>query len=152
MTTQRLGATTGKVIDWLSIIGGWLAGIFILLMSLIVFYEVVSRYVFNSPTIWSLEITEYLVVLAGFTGAAYVLKENRHIVVDVLTSMLVEKTRTVLQVVVSLLMLTFSIMLFWFGLQVLLTSLARHEGAQTGDTAGHVLAYFADVKAPHYQH
>jgi len=127
MTTQRLGATTGKAIDWLSIIGGWLAGIFILLMSLIVFYEVVSRYVFNSPTIWSLEITEYLVVLAGFTGAAYVLKENRHIVVDVLTSMLVEKTRTALQVVVSLLMLTFSIMLFWFGLQVLLTSLVRHE-------------------------
>lgn len=119
--------TIGKIIDRLSVASGWLGGILILLMSLIVFYEVVMRYVFNSPTIWSLEITEYLLVMVGFIGAAYVLKENRHIVVDVLTSRLVEKPRLSLEVAIALLMLVYSGILLWFGSRMLISCLARHE-------------------------
>ena len=46
---------------------------------LLVFHEVVVRYVFESPTIFSVEISEYLLVFISFASAAWVLKEDRHV-------------------------------------------------------------------------
>ena len=39
---------------------GYLSGLGILVMGIILFYEVVCRYFFNSPTIWVQEVAIYL--------------------------------------------------------------------------------------------
>ena len=46
-------------------------------------YEVISRYVFNSPTIWAFEVG-YMAMGANFLlGAAFALREKAHIRIDV---------------------------------------------------------------------
>jgi len=46
-------------------------------------YEVVSRYVFNAPTIWAFEVG-YMAMGANFLlGAAFTLREKAHIRIDV---------------------------------------------------------------------
>lgn len=46
-------------------------------------YEVISRYVFNAPTIWAFEVG-YMAMGANFLlGAAYTLREKAHIRIDV---------------------------------------------------------------------
>lgn len=117
----------GRVIDALCTIFGWLSGVFILVMTFAVFIEVVMRYGFNRPTIWSMEITSLSLVLAGFFALPYVMKQGRHIRVDVLVGRLAEKPRISLEVVTLLGVIVFSGILLWHGQRLLLESLSAHE-------------------------
>ena len=56
------------------------------LLCLLVFGEVVARYVFNNPYFWSEELTIYTFTWVAFLGAALALKNNRHVVVGVFVS------------------------------------------------------------------
>ena len=48
----------------------------------VVMGEVISRYVFNSPTQTSLEITEYLIVTMGFLPMAFIHQKGGHVSVE----------------------------------------------------------------------
>ena len=63
---------------------GWLAlGIFWLLGAT-VFYQFVTRYVFNDSAAWTEEIARYLLIGTVFVGAAIGVAKNNHIQVDLL--------------------------------------------------------------------
>ncbi|MDD5095760.1 MAG: TRAP transporter small permease [Dehalococcoidia bacterium] len=49
-------------------------------------YEVVARYLFNSPTSWSNEICMYLLIGCAMLGVCYTQRTKGHIFVDWLTS------------------------------------------------------------------
>ncbi|HSD43759.1 MAG TPA: TRAP transporter small permease subunit [Burkholderiales bacterium] len=63
--------TTGNWIAWLSIP-----------LVLAVTYEVISRYFFNAPTIWSFDVTFMLYGTLFMLGAAYALHKGAHIRTD----------------------------------------------------------------------
>jgi C4-dicarboxylate transporter DctQ subunit len=56
-----------------------LAGLFILITAFMVGFEVVMRYVFDSPTLWSFDVTIFLITYAVFLGSAFTLKEGKHV-------------------------------------------------------------------------
>lgn len=68
---DRFTDTTGMVVAWLAIplVGG-------------VAYEVIARYVFNAPTIWSFDLTYMLYGALFMLGAAYALHKGAHIRTD----------------------------------------------------------------------
>ncbi|MBI1907751.1 MAG: TRAP transporter small permease [Rhodocyclales bacterium] len=75
------------------------------LMTLITFANVVARYVFNSNILWALEVTVILFAWLGLVGAAYGVKKNFHIGVDVIVNLLpapVKKAFALLAVAASL--------------------------------------------------
>ena len=76
------------IIDKLTLLAVVIGGIFTGIMTIIVGYAVVGRYILNRPIGWSEEISMYLVVWAVFLGAAYTLKEDGHIGVDVVVARL----------------------------------------------------------------
>lgn len=84
-------------------------------MLLIVVYEVFMRYVFNSPTQSSLEITEYLLVSIGILPLAVILSQNRHVNVDTLTSRLPSGAQRKLKALCHLLTAVFAFVVFYFG-------------------------------------
>ena len=53
-------------------------------MAVLVFANVVSRYVFNYSFIWVEELSRYMMIWVGFLGAGLVLRVGAHIAVDVL--------------------------------------------------------------------
>ena len=77
-----------KIVDTLTACGALIGGIFTGIMTVIVGYAVVGRYILNRPIGWSEEIAMYLMVWAVFLGAAYTLKEDAHIGVDVVVERL----------------------------------------------------------------
>jgi len=83
-TIDVLSRWTGKWVAWL-IIPNVLALV----------YEVIARYIFNSPTIWSYDVTYFLYGSHFLLGAAYVLSIDAHIRIDIFTSHLSQRTRTV---------------------------------------------------------
>ncbi len=62
----------------------------LILMTLVVFIQVVLRYVFDAGIPWAEELTRYLMVWAGFLGGSLATRERRHISIDILPRLLPE--------------------------------------------------------------
>ena len=85
----------------------------VVFMMLSVVYEVVARYVFNRPTIWSMEINQYL--LCGYTALAggYALLHRSHVNVDILYARFGVRTRAFADILTSLFFFSFVLTLIW---------------------------------------
>jgi TRAP-type mannitol/chloroaromatic compound transport system permease small subunit len=69
---DRFTEFCGKTVSWVS-----------LLLVLIVFYDVITRYFFNYTTVVTIELEWHLFSLIFLLGAGYALKHDRHVRVDV---------------------------------------------------------------------
>src|SRR5687767_12591606 len=63
--------TTGTLVAWLNVP-----------LVLAVSYEVIARYAFNAPTMWSFDVTYMLYGTIFMLGAAYALHKGAHIRTD----------------------------------------------------------------------
>ena len=77
-------------------------GVFILAFLLVLTnYEVVGRYLLNRPAAWSLEIIEYGLLYLTFLGAAWLLKEDEHIKMDIVIELLRPSVRVWVNTITS---------------------------------------------------
>jgi len=91
-------------------IGDWASVLFIFVV-VIGFFEVVMRYVFNSPTIWVHETTTFIVSITLLYGGVSCFAENKHIRMEFIRERFSKKTQWFLELLVNLLMLLFFSML-----------------------------------------
>lgn len=68
---DRFTDTTGNLVAWLNVP-----------LMLAVSYEVISRYAFNSPTVWAFDVTYMLYGTIFMLGSAYALHKGAHIRTD----------------------------------------------------------------------
>ena len=114
--------------EWSGLITRWLG----LVLCLVVIFEVLSRYLFNSPTIWAFDTAMMLTSTVFLMGSAYVLKHNAQIKVDVLYNMMPKKGRFIIDMVFYLLFFfPFTISMTWFGGKAALWSLKVNEISNT---------------------
>ncbi|TCP17902.1 C4-dicarboxylate transporter DctQ subunit [Scopulibacillus darangshiensis] len=73
-----------KIYKYYSLFEDLLSGLFMIAGFLLMMYEVIMRYVFNSPTTWINEVSSIIVVWAVLLGLSLTLREGRHISVDLL--------------------------------------------------------------------
>ena len=99
-------------------INGW-TGNFVAYWSVIAvyvyYYEVVARYVFNSPTSWAHESMFLMFGMQYLLSGAFALREDSHVRVDVIYEMLGVRTRAVVDVVTSFFFFVFAITLLVTG-------------------------------------
>ena len=81
-------------------------------MSIIVFVNVILRYIFESGISWSVELSQILFLVLVFFGAIQAYKENTHIQVDVLISKLSNFWQKTLAVISNLIVLYILYVLF----------------------------------------
>jgi TRAP-type mannitol/chloroaromatic compound transport system permease small subunit len=87
-----------RIIDRISGSFGILAAWIVLPLIIATVYEVLSRYLFNAPTIWAYEIG-YMAMGANFLlGAAFTLREGAHIRIDLFYTRLRPRTRALIDV------------------------------------------------------
>ncbi|MFC1868811.1 TRAP transporter small permease [Thermodesulfobacteriota bacterium] len=63
--------------------------------------HVVMRYIFNYPLNWTIDVSSILLLYATFLGAAWLLRDEGHVSVDVVNSFLKQRHQYLLQVVNS---------------------------------------------------
>ncbi len=68
----------------------------------IVFGEVLLRYIFNAPTIWSYELTEYLFGFLSLMGGAYCMRLDIHVRMDFMRDRVSPRRKAILDVSTSL--------------------------------------------------
>ncbi len=104
-------------------LAAWAAGVCILLTAFIIVYEIIMRGLFHSPTEWVLEISVYLILVAGFLGMAETYRSNAHVRVDLLVGRLSAKKRCVLDCMTTFLGGVFFWIFMTESMDVVLTSL-----------------------------
>jgi tripartite ATP-independent transporter DctM subunit len=100
-------------IDAVSGLAGVISAAGLLVMTGIVCYEVISRYFFNAPTSWVIEIATYLFVAISFLGLAAAQRSGSHIQVEILVASLSDRRRRQVDLVVQWVSLFFVIALAW---------------------------------------
>ena len=63
---------------------------------IIVCLDLVLRYFYNAPLLWGNEVTEILLLYITFLGAAWVFKEDGHVIIDVFTVKAYGRTKKIL--------------------------------------------------------
>ncbi|BCJ86764.1 TRAP transporter small permease [Effusibacillus dendaii] len=92
------------------------SGLFLVTGFLLMFYEVVMRYVFNSPTTWVNEISTMFVVWGVLLGLSLGLRDNHHISVDILYEFLPGKVRRLIDFIANLAGLVFCLFFTYNGI------------------------------------
>jgi TRAP-type C4-dicarboxylate transport system permease small subunit len=92
----------------------WIAGTLIVFCMAIIVVDVVMRYCFGSPQIWVYYVAEYILLFSTFLATAYVLRNNRHVKVDIVIMLMRDRPRVYLSIFSSLLGLFYCIVLGWY--------------------------------------
>lgn len=87
-------------------------------MAVLVFVNVVTRYVFNHSIIWVEEFTQFQMIWVTFLGAGLALREGRHISVDTLQDLLPDAARLWLRRLLAAAMAVFLAVLVVLGGQI----------------------------------
>lgn len=103
-----------------------IAVILFILGSIICIYGIFMRYVLNNPITWSTEIFETLMVASIFIGFGMALKDERHIVVDLVYDRMPPFIKKVLNILSNLLGSGFSVYLTIMGIKMV--NVAQSQG------------------------
>jgi TRAP-type transport system small permease protein len=81
--------------------------IMMVVMTTLVFVNVVARYMFNYSFIWAEEISQYLMIWIAYLGAGLALREGRHVALEIVHDRLGPVMSRKLRMVLGGLMLAF---------------------------------------------
>ncbi|MFC4025231.1 TRAP transporter small permease [Oceanobacillus longus] len=94
-------------------------------MTFSIIFEIFSRAFFGTSYYWINEINEYMLLYLTFLGGAYVLRNNGHVTVDILDTLLSETYRKYSKILIYLLGIIVCLVLVYYGTLVTLDAFAR---------------------------
>lgn len=103
-----------------------------LIVFAVTLYDVGMRYVFNSPTIWGLELVIALAGIQYVMGGAQAMRDDAHVRIDFVYQLLPKKTRTVLDVVSSVITIALLSVILFYGFRQAEISWLRGETSGAG--------------------
>jgi len=122
------------ICEWIDLINLWagklssyVVGLIVLMMS----YEVVSRYVFNAPTVWSGELCQYGMCFASLLGGGYTLMQDKHVRVDIIYRLFNFKSRAALELATWWIVILFLLVMIWKGGELAIDAYVGDEKSMT---------------------
>ncbi len=82
--------------------------------------EIIMRFFFNRPLMWSIEVTEYSLIWLTFLGTTWVLRKEGHVIVDVVVMRIPQVSRYMLDAVLSIIGIMMCLLLTGYGVKVTL--------------------------------
>jgi C4-dicarboxylate transporter DctQ subunit len=131
--------------DVLIKIGAYISGFFIILTTFMIFYEVISRWLFDKPTIWATELSIYAIIGSCFLGSAYAVRTYAHITVDLLINNVNDRIKTLLAYLSNALGLVFSLIFTFYSFHHVMNTL---ELGVTSASLLRVPMYLPEIMLP----
>ncbi|OPY86538.1 MAG: Tripartite ATP-independent periplasmic transporter [Smithella sp. PtaU1.Bin162] len=104
-----------RIINWFCESTGLIAGGFVIIMMLALIREVIGRYFFNSPTEWSVDLSEFLMVAMVYIGTAYTTSIDGHVRADFIYGQIKGKRKAYLDIFIDLASIFYVSIIFWEG-------------------------------------
>ncbi len=115
---ESLLTKAGKAFDRLLDFFAVLAGIVAAFITVAVCAGIVTRFMFNRPMAWVIEISEYSLLYIAFLSAAWVMKNNKHVSVDLVYNSFSPKNKVVSDLFTSILGGLVFLIVTYFGFKV----------------------------------
>jgi len=87
------------------------------LLVVVVVLQVVSRYAFRAPFVWTFEMTNFLCGGLSMLGCGYALLHKSHVRIDVLWGRFSERGKAIADLVTFVFLLAFAMTLLWLGIK-----------------------------------
>ncbi len=113
--------------DILTLVTSRLAMILIALVVLVMFYEVVSRYVFSRPTLWANELSLWIAAFVFLFAGQYAMQQRSHIRIYVIYDLMPRWMQKTADVISLVLLLCFTFALVWGGYDDAVRRMLRME-------------------------
>ena len=113
--------------DIVSLVCARLAMIATALIVIVMFYEVVSRYVFSRPTLWANELSLWIAAYVFLFAGLYAMQQRSHIRIYVIYDLMPRWAQKAADVVSTLLICIFLFALIWGGYNDALRRMLRME-------------------------
>lgn len=124
---------------------GYLASALFIAIGFIISYEVIMRYLFNSPTVWVNEISRFLQIWATYLALTYSFDRKEFIRITVLYDKLNKAGKKVLDFISAIFILTFSSFVLYFGWLIAYDSL---KVGRTSSTILDVPSFLTELAIP----
>lgn len=79
-----------------------LVSIALFFMMALTFFDVIGRYLFNSPIIGALELTEFSMAIVIFLGLVLLTSQEGHVTVDLIDNFVPDKIKPIQKIVINL--------------------------------------------------
>jgi len=112
-------ARLGRLFDYINIIMVVISAILLLGLTFIVGADITLRYLFNKPLGWVKEVSEYTLVGLGFLVAAWILKDDAHVKMDLVLNKVGQKAQTMMNIITSGISTIVLLITTWFTLRVI---------------------------------
>ncbi|WP_121633686.1 TRAP transporter small permease subunit [Tropicibacter alexandrii] len=117
--------------DILSLVLSRLAMVSIALVVIVMFYEVVARYVFSAPTLWANEMSLWIAAFVFLLAGQYAMQQRSHIRIYIIYDMMPRWAQKAADSFTVLLIWTFVFCLIWGSYTNIMTRWNRMEGFGT---------------------
>lgn len=84
-------------------------------MVLLTVWQVLTRYIFNSPSTWSEELASYIFAWVTILGAAYVFGKREHMAIPIFVEQFSLKTQRILAILSEVIILLFAVVILVYG-------------------------------------
>jgi len=110
--------------------GRVIAPILMIIMG-VVLVEVIARYIFNSPTMWAFEITQFTFCAVSALAGGYTLLRGKHVNVEILYTIFNKRTRAIIDLVTALIFFAFIGVFLWKSYIMVCESIAIMEHSES---------------------
>ena len=124
---------------------GYLASALFIAIGFIVSYEVIMRYLFNSPTIWVNEVSRFLQIWATYLALTYSFHKQDFIRITVIYDRLNENGKKILDFISFIFILIFSSFVVYYGWLIAYDSL---KVGRTSSTILDVPSFLTELAIP----
>ena len=124
---------------------GYLASALFIAIGFIVSYEVIMRYLFNSPTIWVNEVSRFLQIWATYLALTYSFHKKDFIRITVIYDRLNDNGKKILDFISFIFILIFSSFVVYFGWIIAYDSL---KVGRTSSTILDVPSFLTELAIP----
>jgi len=118
MWIDRFFGLVERINTWV----GQIASYLVIVAILTIVYEVIARYVFNSPTKWVTELNIYMLCAYVLLSGGLALIEGQHVRVDLFWLKLSERRKALADLFTSVLFFAFVVALVWKGSEMTIRS------------------------------
>jgi len=112
-----------NAIDGVSRWSGFIVAPLVLVYLVVLLYEMVARYLFNSPTDWAHEVGTYIFGVQFMLGGAYCLWSGGMVNVEIVPSRFSHRTRALIDVILYVTIFAVLAAMIWYGGKSFLYSL-----------------------------
>jgi TRAP-type mannitol/chloroaromatic compound transport system permease small subunit len=125
--TMHLHTRVTDALEWFNVRAGEFVAYWAVISVFVYYYEVIARFVFNSPTNWVHESMFLMYGMQYMLCGAYAYREDQHVRVDVFYVKLSTRGRAIADIITSVFFFIFMVTMAWTGTRFALDAINNSE-------------------------